>query len=376
MLSTLRRINVPLFLISILLMLGLVAAGCGADDTTPSASSSAAPPASPAPAPAPVAATSTAAEGTTTAAAAATSPLPPEEAVKIEPASKNWKIGVSHLGLNFPFPKAIQQGMESAAKEAGVTLVQADAQGNATKQANDIQDLISRPVDGLLVGPIDAAAAVGPSQNAIDAGITTIAFGSKVGTQDGPVIDGMPTFVSQDEVAAGEAAAQIVLQALPEGGSFAIVQGQTGFEEVRSRAVGFERVLKESGKPFDKVAQQPGDWTREKGQSACQNMLARDPKIKLFYAESDDMGVGCADAAKAAGSDAIVIGIGGSKIGLAAVKSGDLYGTIFYSPETLGRLAVKTMIDALEGRPPAKPLTPYVVAPVTKENVDQVNGEW
>lgn len=289
---------------------------------------------------------------------------------------KPYTIGVSHLGLSFPFPAAIKRGMEQQARKLGVKLIQVDAQAKAEKQANDIQDLLSQNVDGLLIGPINAAAAVAPVRAAIARHVPAMAFGSKIGTQKNPVYPGLAAFVSQREEAAGAAAGRLALKAEPNGARYALVLGQTGFEENRTRVVDFLKVIKASGKPWKQLAAQPGDWTRDKAQSACQNLLAAHSDIQLFYALSDDMGVGCADAIRSAGSKAKVIGIGGSRIGLAAIKRGALYGTIYYSPETMGRLAITTMVNYLNGKKPKNKYVTYTVTPVTKSNVGSVKGEW
>jgi hypothetical protein len=57
---------------------------------------------------------------------------------------KDLTVGISNLGLSFPFPAAISKGIKDKAKELGVKVVEVDAQGKAEKQSNDVQDLIGR----------------------------------------------------------------------------------------------------------------------------------------------------------------------------------------------------------------------------------------
>jgi len=40
------------------------------------------------------------------------------------------------------------------------------------------------------------------------------------------------------------------------------------------------------------VASQSGDWTAEKGEAACQNILSAHPDVDLFFNQADDMVVG------------------------------------------------------------------------------------
>lgn len=61
-------------------------------------------------------------------------------------APKELTIGVSNLGLSFPFPASIGRGIQDEAKKLGVEIVQLDAKGKTSKQANDMQDLIAREI--------------------------------------------------------------------------------------------------------------------------------------------------------------------------------------------------------------------------------------
>jgi ribose transport system substrate-binding protein len=125
------------------------------------------------------------------------------------------------------------------------------------------------------------------------------------------------------------------------------------------------------------VASQPGDWVPDKGQAACANMLQAHPDIRLFYAESDDMGVGCSKAIIAAHSQAQVIGIGGSKLGINAIKSGQLLGTVCYKPVDMGKLAMDAIYNQLTGKQHYQhEFLSYNTPPVTKTNIDQCDPQW
>jgi ABC-type sugar transport system substrate-binding protein len=290
-------------------------------------------------------------------------------------------VGVSNLGLSFPFPSAIGEGIKAKADELGVTLVELDAQGETEKQANDVQDLIGQDPDGVLLLPVDSGVAVGLVDQLAAADIPTVAVASQVGDASERELEDvypeLAALVTQQEVASGRTAGELAIHAVPEGGKLAVVEGAAGFAEVELRFKEFLAPAEEAGIKFDVVAQQPGDWTAEAAQSACQNMLSADPDIDLFYAESDDMATGCAEAVKTRGSDAKVIGIGGAKLGIDAVKSGKIYGTVCYKPYDLGELAMQTLYDHLTG---AKELSAefvtYETPAITADNVDECDPQW
>lgn len=295
--------------------------------------------------------------------------------------SDDLTVGVANLGLSFPFPSSIGEGIRAKADELGVKLVELDGQGKTEKQANDVQDLINQKPDGVLLLPVDSGVAVGLADQLDAAGIPTVAVASQVGDpKERDLDDVYPTLaalVTQQELDAGATAGELALKAAPEGGKLAVVEGAAGFAEVELRFARFLDPAKEAGVNFDVVASQPGDWTAEGAQSACQNMLASDPEIDLFYAESDDMAVGCANAVESAGSDAKVVGIGGSKLGVDGVTSGKIFGTVCFKPRDLGELAMQTMYDYLTGETTEEAqFVTYETPAIDQSNVDECVPQW
>ncbi|MGX6448054.1 sugar ABC transporter substrate-binding protein [Patulibacter sp. S7RM1-6] len=294
---------------------------------------------------------------------------------------KGLTIGVSNLGLNAPFPAAISRGIKAEAQRQGIEIVELDGKSDPDKQANDVQDLIARKPAGLLLLPVDSGVAQGLVNQASEAGIPTVAVASQVGDpKERPLKDVYPKLVAlatQDEVGAGAKAAEIAAKVLPDGGEMAVLEGQAGFAEVKLRQQGFDEGLAKSGVKFDVVASQPGDWTAEKGQAACQNMLAAQPRIKLIYSHSDDMAVGCVKAVRQANRDVKVIAVGGSKLAMKEIEAGRMSGTVCYKPENLGVLALQTLAKHLTGEATAEhEFVSYDTPAITKENVDDCDPQW
>lgn len=296
-------------------------------------------------------------------------------------AAQDLTVGVSNLGLSFPFPAAIGEGIKSKAEELGVDVVQLDAEGDASKQSNDVDDLLAQGVDGVLLLPVDSGVAEGIVDSLVDAEVPVVAVASQVGdpkTRDiEDVYEGLVALVTQAEVEAGRKAAEIVLDIAPDGGDVAIVEGAAGFAEVRTRAVGFEEVLEGADAEYNIVARQPGDWVPDAAESACQNMLASNPGIDVFYAQSDDMSVGCAEAIEAAGSDAQTVGIGGSKLGIDAIEDGKVAGTVCYKPVDMGELAMQVLYDHLTGAETLEgEFVTYETPAITADNVAECDPQW
>ncbi|WP_225883246.1 sugar ABC transporter substrate-binding protein [Sphingomonas aliaeris] len=287
------------------------------------------------------------------------------------------RYGLSTVGLSYPFAAAIAKGFGDAAARAGATAVILDAKGDVQKQANDIDDLIAQRVAGIAVMPLDSVVAQGWVQRAGRAGVPIAAVAALVGdprtrrVED--VYPGLVALASQDEVAAGRSAGQLAARLLPKDrpARIAIIEGAAGFPEVEQRARGFRQALDAAGAHYAIVAAQPGNWTSEGGEAACQNILAAQPGIDLFYNEADDMVVGCARAVRAAGSKARLIGVGGSKLAIASIKAGAVDGTVCFKPEALGALAFQALAS-----PGGDRFRTYPIPAVTRATVQQCVGQW
>jgi ribose transport system substrate-binding protein len=293
--------------------------------------------------------------------------------------------GFSSNGLNGTFASAVARGFSDAAKGQGFEAIVLDSQSDVLKQTNDIADLVSQNVAGIAIHPNDSVVATSWADSAIAAGIPVVAAASMIGDPATRPIDdvyeGLVALVTQEEIGAGyqigEMAAGLLADRGIETAKIAIVEGSAGNSEVGQRTQGFEAALKDADQSYRIVATQPGDWTIEKGESACQNMGAANPDIDLYFTQSDDMAVGCARAVRAAGSTAVVLGMGGSQLGIEAVSDGTIDGTICYKPEEIGRQAFAVLHRAVTGEATvSEEFVTYPTPIITRENIDDCVPQW
>ena len=297
--------------------------------------------------------------------------------------AKEVTLGYSSVGLSYPFAAAIAKGFENAAKQAGVKTVVLDAKGDVQKQANDIDDLIAQKVDGIAIMPLDSTVAQGWVDRAAARDIPTVGVASEIGDPHKrpikQVYEKLSALVTQDEVTAGAKAGAMAAPMLPKGrvANIAIVEGSAGFAEVSQRTEGFKQGLDKAGAKYKIVASQPGDWTSEKGESTCQNILAAHPGVDLIFAQSDDMAVGCALALRTASSNAKLIGMGGSKLAINAIKVGDVTGTVCYKPEEIGKLAFDALYGTVTKKNVQKAVfVAYDTPAITKVNLASCVPQW
>lgn len=292
-------------------------------------------------------------------------------------------LGYVAAGMQYPFNVAAAKGFEAAAKAAGVKTIVLDAKTSVERQGNAVDDLIAQKVDGIAVLPIDAVVAQSWVDRAASHNIPFVAVATQVGDpQKHPIKDVYPklsALVASDEVHAGYDAAQIAATLLPKGrtANIAIVEGAPGYPTVWQVTKGFKEGLDKAGIKYQIVASQPTDWTPEKGESVCQNILSAHPDVDLFFNQADDMVIGCARAVRAAGSHAKLVSRGGSRLGINAIKAGDVDGTVCIQPGKMGALAFKALYAAVTN--PGAPKAQFVdvdTPQVTKATLSQCVPEW
>jgi ribose transport system substrate-binding protein len=297
--------------------------------------------------------------------------------------AKDVTLGYVAAGMQYPFNVAAARGFEAAAKEAGVKTIILDAKTSVERQGNAVDDLIAQKVDGIAVLPIDAVVAQAWVDRAASHNIPFVAVATQVGDpQKRAIKDVYPkltALVASDEVHAGYNAAQIAARLLPKDhiANIAIVEGAPGYPTVWQTTKGFKEGLDKAGIKYRIVASQPTDWTPEQGESVCQNILTAHPDVDLFFNQADDMVIGCARAVRSAGSHAKLIGRGGSRLGINAIKAGDVDGTVCIEPGKMGRLAFKALYAVVTN--PNTPKAQFVdvdTPEVTKASLSSCVPEW
>ncbi|MDG4674913.1 sugar ABC transporter substrate-binding protein [Shinella sp. 838] len=293
--------------------------------------------------------------------------------------------GYSSNGLSFPFAAAVAKGFADAAKAEGDEAIVLDSKSDVLKQTNDIDDLIAQGVKGIAIMPNDSAVATAWVDKVTAAGIPVVASASMIGDTKTRAIDDvydkLSALVTQQEVAAGVEVGNLSAQILKDAGvakaKIAIIEGAAGYAEVKQRTEGFEKGMKDAGQDYEIVAAQPGDWTAEKGEAACQNILASNPDVDLFFNQADDMVVGCARAVEAAGAKAKLVGFGGSKLAIQAIKDGKVTGTVCYKPEEIGKISYEVLKDVVSAKKEHnKEFITYPTPGVSMANIDDCVGQW
>ena len=251
-------------------------------------------------------------------------------------------IGFSISTLNNPFFVTLKEGAEKAAKEAGAELIVVDAQDDSAKQLNDVEDLIQKKVDILLINPTDSHAVSSAVESANQAGIPVITVDREA--EGGETV----AHIASDNVSGGKMAGEYILEQLGGKGNIVELEGIPGTSAARDRGKGFHEAV--DGKPGVKVvASQPADFNRAKGLNVMENILQSHKDIQAVFAHNDEMALGALEAIKAAKKEILVVGFDAIEDAVKAVEKGDMAATIAQKPEEMGRIAAEVAVKAAKG---------------------------
>jgi DNA-binding LacI/PurR family transcriptional regulator len=123
-------------------------------------------------------------------------------------------------------------------------------------------------------------------------------------------------FVDADNV--GGAAAAVAHLVARGRRTIGTVTGPADMAAGADRRTGWEKALREAGRPAGAALVAEGDFTRAGGRAATEALLARRPAIDGLFAASDLMALGALDALRAAGrrvpGDVAVVGFDDSEV--------------------------------------------------------------
>jgi ribose transport system substrate-binding protein len=257
-------------------------------------------------------------------------------------------IGLSVSTLNNPFFVTLRDGAEAMAAELGFTLLVTDAQDSVSTQISDIEDLVQRGIDVLIVNPTDSDAVVPAVMAAMAAGIPVIAVDRGVAT------DGLAYFIASDNVAGGASAGAYICDLLDGSGPVVELEGIPGVSATRERGQGFNSAISEDCPGIEVVARQTANFNRAEGLTVMENILTAQPDIRAVFAHNDEMALGALQAIEASGRDIIVVGFDATDDAVAAVEACRMAATVAQLPAMLGSQAVEAAAGIVADGAPAQ----------------------
>jgi ribose transport system substrate-binding protein len=224
-----------------------------------------------------------------------------------------------------------------------VVYTQSDNQ--VQKQISNVQSMISRKVDAIIMTPISPSATVPVIKQAKAAGIPVILLSAEADT------DEYTSLVTVDQKKFGAAGAQWLADKLGGKGNIYALNGIAGLSTDSLRFDGAKEVFKKY--PGIKiVADAHASWDEAQAKRAVSNMLSSHPDVDGVWSQGGAMTLGAIQAFQAARKDLVPM-VGENNNGLmkewVELKDQGFDSVGVTNPTWLADDALKTTIKALKG---------------------------
>jgi len=249
---------------------------------------------------------------------------------------------------NDDFQKAIATSIQQAVEKSGnkFLLVTAGDETGVSIQVNQLEDLIAKKVDAIILNPMDGKAVVPVLKKAQAAKIPVMIVDSSVEKGNEALY---LSYVGTDNFNAGKVAGQRMVKELGGQGDVLIVRGANGSSAGDQRVDGFKAGIAGSG--LKVVGEQPGNWTNSVAMQVTENMLQANKKVDGLFSASDVMLDGALQAIDDAGRTGIkILSVDGSKKAVDLVEQGAIVGTMAQFPSKMGTIAVDNLLAVLDGK--------------------------
>ena len=270
--------------------------------------------------------------------------------------------------LGFPFFVHMLNQIKAEAEAQGVDLIESDGQNSAPKQTADIEAAVVQGVNAIVISPLDVNALAPAVEAAIQAGVPVVTIDRRV---DG--VKGILAHVGADNVKGGEAQAQAIIAAFPDGARIFNLQGQPGAGPAIDRNQGVHNVLDPVADKYQIIFEQTANFARAEALTVTEAGLAANGEPDVIVCANDDMALGAIEACAARGFTKVKIyGFDALPEALVAVRDGTMAGTVEQFPGEQSRTAVRIAVAfAKDGTAPESDLVLLTPVVIGQDNLDQ-----
>lgn len=251
-------------------------------------------------------------------------------------------VGLVISTLNNPFFVTLKDGAVEKAQTLGMDLTVLDSQNDPAKEISNVEDLISRGVDVILINPADSDAVGNAIKMANREKIPVITLDR--GANRGDVV----SHIASDNIAGGKMAGEYIVSKLKGRGNAVELEGIPGTSAARDRGRGFNDAI--ANTDIEVVARQTADFDRTKGLNVMENILQAQPEINAVFCHNDEMAMGALKAVEGTGRDIMIVGFDATDDAVKAVKDGKLAATVAQQPAFIGSKGVETAMAVVNGK--------------------------
>lgn len=262
-----------------------------------------------------------------------------------EEKESEYTIGFSVSTLANPFFVTMADAAEEKAKELGINLETLDAEDSAETQQQQVDDLILKEVDIMIINPVDSDA-IGTSVIACNEAEIPVITVSRM-SNAGEVVQHLDI----DNYEAGKLVAEQMIKDLAGKGKVAVLEGIPGASSTNERQNGFKETLEKEAPEMEIVTSLTANYNREEGASVTEDILQSNPDIVAIYGHNDDMALGAVRSVEAAGKleQIKIYGVDAVEDALTAVEKGEMAATVQQQPDLQIETALENALKFLGG---------------------------
>jgi ribose transport system substrate-binding protein len=256
-----------------------------------------------------------------------------------------WRIGVSFAGVGNSW---IVQMIEEMRHEASLDkdigqFIFTEADWKPAKQVADVEDLLTKKIDLLIIGPISEAIGAPLIAKAVQQGIPVVTFGAYGnGTRSTTEIMGAGRVF-------GQQGGEFLCKVLKGKGKIWAFRGVAGVDEEQLRYDGFRKAVDACG--LTVTNEVFGDWNYAKSKQLCENLVLSGQPVDGIWFSGAEMTRACIDVFKETGKPLVPM-TGEANNGFLRVwkASGVKSVAPIFTPG-LGAAAVRASVALLRGEP-------------------------
>lgn len=256
-------------------------------------------------------------------------------------------IGFSQCTMIDEWRKSMIEEMKreiSFYRDYKIELIVKDAGDDNNKQINDINELVAKGINLLIVSPNEATQLTKVVEEVYNKGIPVIVIDRKINSSN------YTAFIGADNLEIGREAGYFAIELLKGKGKVLEVTGLKGSTPAIERTKGFHEII-DKYPDIITVKAIEGAWLEKKALEITDSLFRTFNDFNLIFAHNDFMANAASKSAKKNNLKPFIIGVDGLNTfngGVNMVRNGLIDGTILYP--TGGDKAIQLALDILSGK--------------------------
>ncbi len=262
---------------------------------------------------------------------------------KKEPTDGSYRIALAAQGPTNSWAAENEAAFQAQAKAKNAKVLYASANGDATKQVDNIQQLASQKPDAMVVVPMGPGI-VGQIKAATAQGIPVVACAGQL-----PDDSGVVSTVTRSYDLQGKLWAEWIAKQTGGKGRIAMISGIAGVPTAEFPKAAAEKVFADKYPDIEIVSKQYDDWSPTKAKTVAQSLISKN--LDAIWSDSSFTALGVYEAYTQAGKPVPPVTGDASNAFLKAVQGKDVKFALSPFPPELSSQCFDTALDIVQGKP-------------------------